>query len=190
MLNISLYSLSALALLLQSNLPLNEVIQIAPAEEISEEAFSTNSFNYLYPPETIKPEKWLEAKSLSTVEELEFAALVNRAEKEFTACQDLRIEMEIRMGDQTGPHTVHRDWVQLYKNCLKARRKEVNQLAGTSQRLQKRIISESGDEGATTRLDLIYKLQAKTSNLRQEITEEFRTQKEYVKYYNTGARGY
>ncbi len=156
----------------------------------TEEEFAETFINYQAPPNSTDVDSLFNQQMLDFPSEVDLVIHLNAIESEVAKCQQLRSEIESRIGDRPGSYNVNIGWVKSYQNCLVQRRNEMDRLLKSMNKLQTETLSNAGDEGATTAWDLIAKLNARFSEVRLALNSEFRTQASFVEYYNTGVKVY
>ena len=182
-----LFALTALMTSMQITLPaVDAAIETDQLAEVSD----TPIVDYKMRPGSVHLPQWYRATRAETLSEIELAQIVQKLSTEIETCTDLRTNMEALIGDKPGSHNVHAEWVTRYQNCLKQRKTEAKTIGNLLDKKYQQIIADGGEEGATQFTSLIDKLRSRQAQLSRQISDEYKQQKNFVKYYMTGQKEY
>ena len=150
---------------------------------------------YFAPPPTEAAEAAIDVDRLSDAGTVQLAIALGQVEEGLSACQDLRRQMQVLIGDDYGSYSVNPGWLRRYQACVVARSQEVRAMGAAIRARQTALISRIGEaegedeetaQDAMRAADLMARLSARQSDVKIEVAREGRRQRAFVEYYNTG----
>lgn len=159
-------------------------------EIITEEEMATEVTNWMAPPEFVEAQPTVTEAELRYASEIDLSRALSAVSAALKDCQDLRRQIEERIGDRPGSYNVHPGWPRSYAKCVTQRRADLGVVGKIIEQRRREIVASGQDEGATRLTRFIDRLGARYSQVKLDVHAEQQLINPFTRYYNTGEKAY